>query len=222
MNILVCGDSFAADDVKFPRIHWTHTLKTEGHEVWNLASPGCSNQVVNLQVLQGITLKPDFVIFLGTCSYRFELHDSKKPLKQNPTDLKSIKEFNEIQWKSTSYIKDKVIRDKLLGDYLITYDNDMHIIQNYSHITNSLLALEYYKIPFCWQIGGFRKDHDIVKKISAVDIISKFNHRHIEMNLWDLFNYDPNTADSLPSFHISEKSIHETFANHCIHYINKV
>lgn len=221
MNILVCGDSFAADDIKYPGIHWTHDLKVAGHEIWNLAHAGCSNQVINLQVLQGITLKPDFVIFLNTCPYRFELHDSKKTLNQTSTDLKSIKEFNEVQWKSTSYIKDKVIRDKLLANYLVTYDNDMHFIQNYSQITNSLLALDYYKIPFCWQIGGF-KELPIVKKTSAVDIISKFNHRHIEMSLWDLFTYNTITADSLPTFHILEKSVHTNFANHCINYINNV
>jgi hypothetical protein len=224
MNILVCGDSFAEDDTRFPGIHWTHALKAEGHEVWNLASAGASNQFINLQVLQGITLKPDFVILLGTAPYRFELYEesAQKTLNQYPKDLQSIKEFNRIKWKSTSLIKDKFTREKLFGDYLMTYSHDMNIIQNYSHITNSLLALEYCKIPFCWQIGGFSKELDTVKNTSAVDIISKFNRKHVELNLWDLFNYDPTTADSLPSFHITEKSIHKTFANHCIKYINKV
>ena len=222
MNILICGDSYAADDERFPGVHWSHGIQAHGHKIWNLSSHGASNQFINLQVLQGINLKPDFVIFLGTNCYRFELYDPEENLNQYPTDLVSIRDFNRTQWISTSSIGDNIKRRNLFTSYIETFSHNMLVIQNYSYITNSLLALDYYKIPFCWQMGGFREELPTVKKTSAVDIFSKFDDRHIPLNLWD--HYNPKTANDakLPGFHILQKSVHRNFANHCINYINKV
>jgi hypothetical protein len=35
-------------------------------------------------------------------------------------------------------------------------------------------------------------------------------------------SYAADDDTKLPVYHITEKSIHKTFANHCINYINKV
>lgn len=38
----------------------------------------------------------------------------------------------------------------------------------------------------------------------------------------DSYAADDERYPGMPVYHITEKSIHKTFANHCIHYINKV
>ena len=65
MRILVCGDSFAITDPNFPGLHWTDKIldHSADFEVCNLAAGGASNAMIALQLMQGLQLRPDFVIF---------------------------------------------------------------------------------------------------------------------------------------------------------------
>ena len=74
MKILICGDSFCVTDPKFPKLHWSEKLLelSSDIEVYNLSMGGASNALITMQLMQGLKLKPDFIILSFTNEHRYE------------------------------------------------------------------------------------------------------------------------------------------------------
>ena len=97
MNILICGDSFAADwQVKYPdQQGWPNQLALQ-HRVINLAQAGCSEYKILLQLLSADLPSYDRIIVSHTSPYRLYVTEHpvhhRDPLHHNSdliyTDLK--------------------------------------------------------------------------------------------------------------------------------------
>ena len=86
IKVLICGDSYCVTDPDFPGLHWSEKILnfSPDFEIANLAYGGCSNAMIALQLSQGLTLTPDFVILCFTNESRYELD---KDVNALPKDL---------------------------------------------------------------------------------------------------------------------------------------
>ena len=83
MNLLICGDSFAADwTVKYPGKGWPNMLADQ-YNVTNLAQAGCSEYKILKQLKSVDLMQYDQIIIAHTSPYR--IHVQKHPIHH--TDL---------------------------------------------------------------------------------------------------------------------------------------
>lgn len=78
MNILICGDSFAADwTVKYEGVGWPNLLANQ-HAVTNIAQAGCSQYKIYQQLRSANLDDYDWIIVFHTSPYR--LYTEKHPI----------------------------------------------------------------------------------------------------------------------------------------------
>ena len=81
MNLLICGDSFAADwTVKYNDIGWPNMLAND-HKITNLAQAGCSEYKIYKQLVSVNLTEYDAIIISHTSSNR--IHVKSHPVHAN-------------------------------------------------------------------------------------------------------------------------------------------
>lgn len=209
-KILICGDSFAEDDVKYPGLHFSNKIANSfpviDWKLYNLASSGSSNRAIAQQMLQGMMYDPDFVILLFTGSNRIETErNASEPARSlNPEDIVN---WNRLRYtlntKSMLHVRSEN------GDSIV--DQEVVDMQN---IITAGFCLEYLKnrnIDYCWMPGGLATfDHS---KTYTVDPLLEHENKKIPLNLWK------HSIGNDPSFHVADEKIQESFANMCLNHI---
>jgi len=212
-KVLICGDSFAQDDPRYPGLHFSQKIANSfpivDWKLYNLASEGSSNRAIAQQMLQGMMYNPDFVILLFTGSNRIETErNSGDPARSlNPEDI--------VNWNRKRYTLNT---ESML--YVRSENGDSIVDQEVIDMQNIITAgfcLEYLKnrnIDYCWMEGGLRS---ISKTIYEKNYIANplLDHKltQIPLNLWDHSNGDD------PLFHVDSEEIQESFANMCLNHI---
>ena len=213
-KVLICGDSFAEDDTKYPGLHFSQKIANSfpiiDWKIINLASKGTSNRGIAQQMLQGMMYEPDFVILLFSATNRVETErDSSEPARSlNPEDIDNWnkKRYN-LNTDSMLYIKSEN------GDSVV--DQEVFDIQN---IITAGFCLEYLKnrnIGYCWMEGGLHSiDKKIYERTYIVNPLLDHKSKQIPLNLWTYSD----KADG-PTFHVDNEEIQESFANMCLNHI---
>jgi hypothetical protein len=163
-KVLICGDSFAQDDPRYPGLHFSQKIANSfpiiDWKICNLASGGSSNRALAQQLLQGMMYNPDFVILLFTSSNRIETErNSGEPARSlNPEDI--------VNWNRKHY---NLNTNSML--YVRSENGDSVVDQAVMDIQNIITAgfcLEYLKnknIGYCWMDGGLSGiDHKIYEE----------------------------------------------------------
>ena len=213
-KVLICGDSFAEDDGRYPGLHFSQKIANSfpiiDWKICNLALGGSSNLAIAQQLLQGMMYEPDFVILLFTSSNRIETErdNSVTARSLNPEDIVNWnRKRNTVNTQSMLHVRSEH------GDSIV----DQEVIE-FQNIITAGFCLEYLKnknIGYCWMSGGL---HYIDKKIYERNFIGDpfLDHKskQISLNLWD----HSNGTDG-PGFHVEDDSIQESFANMCLNHI---
>lgn len=209
-KILICGDSFAEDDVKYPGLHFSNKIANSfpiiDWKIYNLASSGSSNRAIAQQMLQGMMYDPDFVILLFTASNRIETErNANEPARSlNPEDIVN---WNRLRYTLNTESMLHVRSEN--GDSIV--DQEVVDMQN---IITAGFCLEYLKnrnIGYCWMPGGLATfDHS---KTYTVDPLLEHENKKIPLNLWK------HSIGDDPSFHVADEKIQESFANMCLNHI---
>ena len=92
IRVLICGDSFCVPDHAFPGLHWSEKMLNHSSkfDIFNLAYGGSSNALISLQLLQGLQINPDFVIFSFTKPLRYEFDKDIAALPDLPLTTQKI------------------------------------------------------------------------------------------------------------------------------------
>lgn len=73
-TLYVCGDSYASLDTRYPNTHFSELLANELNcNLVSLSRAGISNAAIHLQIERAIDSAADFIIYVATDSYRFEV-----------------------------------------------------------------------------------------------------------------------------------------------------
>jgi hypothetical protein len=215
MKILVCGDSYSVTDPDFPGLHWSEKIVnfSPTFELANLAHGGCSNAMITLQLLQGLSLDPNFVILSFTNEHRYELDKDTSVL---PTELtvQELVHYQKSRYTTNVYTKDTTIEQWMAGKCSDNFEK----IKNYFYISFCLQTLKQFNIPFAFSLGGFEYRQDYTALINSnyiYNFIKDYTHNEIKTNLW----YYHNTK-SRPYFHVSSNEVQTLYANECISHIN--
>lgn len=124
-NLLICGDSFAADwTVKFSGQGWVNKLNSD-FTVTNLAQAGCSEYKI-LKQLQSVKLsKFDLILVSHTSPYR--LYVTEHPVhKGDSLHNNSCLLYADVAAKMDSYPELKPITDYFENYFNIEYAEHMH------------------------------------------------------------------------------------------------
>ena len=218
VSILICGDSFCVTDPDFSGLHWSEKLLNYSpkFKIYNLAYGGCSNALISLQLLQGLKLNPDFVIFSFTDVGRYEFDNDINALPKDFTDLE-IASYIKRRF-TTNKNKQTVEKTKTTDRWLLTAASEnMEVIKNYMYLLNCMMTCDRQGIPFCYNLGGFMFGHDLGSFINSnymKNLVNEYRDQELMTNLW---NYK--TTESRPWFHVVDDAIQTLFANECIDHI---
>ena len=206
MKVLVCGDSFAVTDPQFPGLHWSEKLleMDKNIEVNNMAIGGCSNTLITLQLMQGLKLNPNFVIFSFTNEYRYE---SDGNVNAVPYDL---------SYESMSSCLKR--RYQVHTEQRSTLSDNLEKIKNYFLILFCLQMCKHNGINFSFSLGGFeyRQDYTEVLRSNFIDNnIPDYQQHELSLNLWY------HGTKQVPKFHVENEEVHTLFANECFAHLNK-
>lgn len=209
-KVLICGDSFAEDDAKYPGLHFSNKIANSfpiiDWKIYNLASSGSSNRAIAQQMLQGMMYDPDFVILLFTGSNRIETErNANEPARSlNPEDIVN---WNRLRYTLNTESMLHVRSEN--GDSIV--DQEVVDMQN---IITAGFCLEYLKnrnIGYCWMFGGLATfDHS---KTYTVNPLLEHENKKIPLNLWK------HSIGDDPSFHVADEKTQESFANMCLNHI---
>lgn len=218
-HVLICGDSFAITDTRYPGLHWSEKIVARRHRVSNVALGGSTNAQIALQVQQGIcNLNPDFVIVHFTAYGRAEFDKNVKPESPPRIDDAGIRDRNFNRYDTSCY--DNESKNKLWFDYLINAASDeFEVIKNYFSILGTLQYLQIKNIPFCWSMGGlFDRDIDSILHDNLIkNELHHYENRRIQTNLW----LHADQGESAPWFHVSDESVLQKFCDECLIQIEK-
>lgn len=211
-NIVVCGDSFNVDDIKYPNIHWT----TKFDDLTNLSIPGASNLVIRLQIDKAIELTPKLIVVSFTSSMRTTIKYNKQT-KSNildriycpPNDKKA---FDLVSFPYAGAELYNVLSNQqlnILKNYVTEFvDLDLLRLENYYIIKDALETLLQSGIKFSFSLGGF--DHQSFTSNSQFDF-SKFTQFQCPINLWDYCNVKKQLR---PWFHVLDSNIHKDLSKY--------
>lgn len=216
-KILICGDSFCVTDPDYPGLHWSEKILdfSSQIEVCNLAHGGCSNAMIVLQLLQGLSFNPDFVILSFTTFTRYEID---KDIRALPTDLSpmGLANYQKARYTTNMYEQNQeqnqMIDKWMSGVCSETFEK----LKNYFYISFCLLTLREKKIPFVFSLGGFEYKQDytvLIKSNYMYNSIPDYANHELKTNLWF---YD---LKSRPWFHVDDDSVQSLFANECLSHI---
>jgi hypothetical protein len=217
-KILICGDSYSITDPGYPGLHWSKKLTVmDNLSITNLSFGGCSNALIVLQLLQGLELKPDFVILSFTNENRYELDNNINTVLTN-VDSESLSVYCRERYTTNNYDIDshklKIINEMIFN---VLSDN-FEKIKNYFYISFCLSMLKLKNIPFAFSLGGFEYKQDYATLISQnylPNLITEYKEREIKTNLW----YHGTKLS--PWFHVDDENVQQLFANECLEKIKK-
>ena len=242
-KILICGDSFALTDKRYPELHFSEKIKKKipDCEIINLAIGGHSNSLIELQVRQGLQFDPDAIIIVFTDIWRTEFLRSDSPyfnevikeVVDYPRQPKwqTIRNHNLKKYISSAHLNQPTIPKADSANQIIEIfnnlqkytDDDYLLIKNYFIISSIFNLLTIKNIPFCFNLGGigYKFDEKPSFKDKLVDQLlpkhflpNEFvEHSDKEIDI-DLWKY----ADHFngPYFHVEDEAIQIEFANQCI------
>lgn len=217
IRILICGDSFCVTDCMFPGLHWSEKILNHSptFKISNLAYGGSSNALILLQLLQGLQLNPDFVIFSFTNSLRYEFDKDVAALSESLTDQKIADLLYISRRYTTTCYSDNKEKIKTTDHWLATAASiNMEMMKNYMYLLTCMTTCVTQRIPFCYSIGGFED----IGKLSDSNYIKNFTEDYQDQalitNLWDHMIDVPR-----PWHHVSDDAVQTLFANECIDHI---
>ena len=224
-NVLVCADSFGVPDPKFPGLHWIEKILnfSANIEVCNMSYGGASNALIVLQLLQGLRLKPDFVILSFTNENRYEFD---KDINAMPADFTPLELADYPKQRYTTnrrYQVDNIdpFSLKLLESWMVgARSENFEKLKNYFFICFCLMTLKTQNIPFCFSLGGFEFEQDysaLVNSNYLQNFITDYLDNELKTNLWFYQN-----GTTIPCFHVDNDRALTLFANECIEFIQKV
>lgn len=207
-KILICGDSYCVTDPKFPKLHWSEKLAdmSEHLEIFNLAYGGCSNALITLQLMQGLTLNPDFVIISFTNEHRYE-SDANVDAMPYELSADSISAYLKQRYKTNPNAR------------LLELSENLEKIKNYFYIMGCLQTLKQKGINFCFSLGGFEYQQDytaLLRSNFLENNVNEFLAHELSLNLW----YHGKKLS--PFFHVDKEEVHTLFANECFSHLNKI
>jgi hypothetical protein len=216
-RVLVCGDSFCVTDSNFKNLHWTEKIYESTpptFELINMAYGGCSNAMIVLQLLQGLTLNPNFVIISFTNESRYEID---KDLSALPTGLTGAELAHYQKQRYTTNMRNK---DKHFDLWVTTnLSNNFEKLKNYFYISFCLQILKEKNIGFAFSLGGFEFKQDYCAWINS-NYIPNFIKDHVDSelktNLWF------HTTKGVATFHVEDDKVQTLFANECIAHLAKL
>jgi len=216
MKILVCGDSYSVADPDFPGLHWTEKILnfSSEFELLNLAMGGCSNAMITLQLLQGLNLKPDFIILSFTSEHRYEIDNDIDAL---PTDLTALglATYQKARYTTNVYMKDQGLKQQLATKQ----SNNFEKLKNYFYVSLCLQTLNQHNIPFAFSLGGFEYKQDYSSLINynyMYNFIKDYADNELKTNLWY------HGSKPRPYFHVDNDAVQTLYANECISRITTV
>jgi len=219
MKILICGDSYCVTDPKFPDLHWSEKIldNDPNFEVLNLAYGGCSNAMINLQLLQGLKLNPDFVIISFTTDGRYEID---KNISALPKELSAqeLSNYHYARYTTNNYQIDTDIKKTIEKYKLTASSQNFERLKNYFYISFCLTTLTIKNIPFCFSLGGFEFNQDYTNFINSnyiENFIVNYSQNQLSTNLW---YHGQKTS---PYFHVDDDKVQTLFANECLYRIRK-
>ena len=216
VHILICGDSFCVTDPDFPGLHWSEKILnySPNFKISNLAYGGSSNALISLQMMQGMKLNPDFVIFSFTNPLRYEFDNDPAVLPRSFSDL-DIADYIKRRYTTTCYSENKE-KIKTTDHWLASAASiNMEMIKNYMYLLLCLTTCATNKIPFCYSTGGFL---DNIGQLTNSNYIKNFTNDYQEQALMtNLWNHQ--ITNTRPYFHISDDAVQSLFANECIDHI---
>lgn len=225
LRILICGDSFCVPDHMFPGLHWSEKILNHSSKfnIFNLAYGGSSNALISLQLLQGLQLNPDFVIFSFTKPLRYEfdkdiaaLPDMTAPNQRDQHDHgyeHALLYFNR-RYTTTCYVDNKE-KIKTTDHWLATAASmNMEMMKNYMYLLMCMTTCVTQGIPFCYSIGGFDDVAHLSDSNYIKNFINDYQDRALITNLWDHKIDGPR-----PWHHVSDDAVQTLFANECIDHI---
>jgi hypothetical protein len=216
-DILICGDSFAITDPNYPGLHWSEKISSHGYSISNLALGGSTNSQIKMQVHQGMSLNPDFVVVLFTSPNRAEFDKNINVSGPDVLSDSNIRNYNFARYDTSCYQDQK--KNKFWFDYLAhAASQDFEIIKEYFTILGTLQYLESKCMPFCWSLGGFQYDpdlSDLLSKNVLKNELIRYEDRRIHLDLWA----HTQQGEDIPWFHVPDEKILESFSNECLQHI---
>lgn len=217
MRILICGDSFAITDPAYPGLHWSEQILNHSSsvEVCNLSSGGASNAMIAMQLLQGLKLNPDAVLFSFTTEGRYEMDRDVNAMPQAIT-AQELANFQKQRWITNSFL-DTADQDKLaaIDKWRITAASEsFEWLKDYFLIAFCLQTVVVNNLKFAYSLGGFEYKRDWHQNLRAnliENIIADYQSHEISINLW----YHQSHGNT-PLFHVANEQAHILFANECL------
>lgn len=168
--------------------------------------------MITLQLLQGLNLKPDFVIVCFTNENRYELD---KNIDALPRDLTAseLAGYQKTRYTTNMYVKDKDIDRWMSGKCSDNFEK----LKNYFYISFCLQTLAQKNIPFAFSLGGFEYKQDYNALINS-NYMYNFIKDHVDSELRTNLWY--HGQKSRPYFHVDNDDVQTLFANECITRIN--
>ena len=238
MKVLVCADSFGVNTTQtHPGTHFTDQIMElrPDWEIINLSMHGASNSLIQIQLNQGLNLKPDAVIMSFTDPGRMELPLAEYPelTAQHPdfirkakpggalslTNQKSVNNWNRRRWLTNCWFTNRTEADQYHDSSMRMYDSEAQAIKNVHTARGCMDLLHVKSIPFCYSLGGLG-GRRMVRSYKAlfkenfmnVDVFADYQNLQISTNLWD----HQDTRVGAPAHHVSDVQVAKRFASECV------
>lgn len=135
-TLVVCGDSFAALDQDLPGSHFSELLANDlDYRLVSLARAGLSNAAIRLQIDQAIKLQPDFIVYVATDHYRYEvpLNSLYPNLDQRHYDLQNgIDNIDYSGWGTPAEKDRDFTKASLYSVHYSKFESDSNLPVNFT------------------------------------------------------------------------------------------
>ena len=211
-TLYICGDSFCTVDPEYGPC-WVDLLieKLPNIKVVNLAIPGASNYLIQLQVKQALEEKCDYLIYHATSSIRQEFSISDGAHQRDsidrywsPTD-RDHKSVMCNSWLSPNRYYQYDSNENTIRDFFLKHIDFVSLIEkNYIFINYTLdkISNSNFIKNWIWSPGGF--EHPKFNDTLSWNF-DNYKHYQSSFNLWD--EYDRNLTR--PYYHVTNKIIHQ-------------
>ena len=218
MKILICGDSFAVTDARYPGIHWSEKILnfSKDFEVMNFAYGGSSNALIALQLSQGLRFNPDFVIFTFTSDSRYEFDNDPGSIPSS-MDYLEISNYLKNRYTTNMYEHSPQKNRDVIMCLETTFSKNFEKLKNYFYIMYCLNTVQNRNIKFCYSLGGFEYKQDysaLLNQNFLENDLANYRNRELLINLWYYQNKSSNAY-----FHVDDPEIQNLFYNQCMEFI---
>jgi len=220
MRILICGDSYCVTDPDYPDLHWSEKIlnSSPDYEIYNVAYGGCSNAMIILQLLHGLALDPDFVVFSFTSDTRYEIDDEIHAVPDDLT-IADLAHYQKRRFTTNMYEKNHE-KNSVINKWITEARSEtFEKLKNYFFICFCLQTLAQKKIPFAFSLGGFEYQHNynaLLNSTYVENFLIDYRQQELKTNLWYF------GKKARPYFHVDDTQIQSLFANECMKHINGI